>query len=209
MNFDLKTALGSIAPILATMLGGPLAGAAVTALTGAFGLTSKGDQQKDIEQISNVVQAGQMTPEMIAAVRSADQKHAEIINQQAIDLVKLNSDHETALAQTFTADTQDARKSFGQQKQIFQLGVCILIIFAFVMGFTLYASYLLLNGGITIKDVSTVAAIAGMVGSIIGYVAGNAQQVVSYFFGSSHGSNQKTDSMSDSISKLVDSVGSK
>ena len=38
MNFNLKAALGSIAPTLATMLGGPLAGTAVTALEGALGL---------------------------------------------------------------------------------------------------------------------------------------------------------------------------
>ena len=39
MNFNFKTAIGSIAPALATMLGGPLAGTAVTALEGALGLT--------------------------------------------------------------------------------------------------------------------------------------------------------------------------
>lgn len=206
-GFDLKTAIGSFAPTLATMLGGPLVGGAVTALMGAFGLTSTGDQSKDLGAITSVVQSGNMTPEIIAAVRLADQQHAEKMSQQGIDLVKINADHEAALAATYTVDTQDARKTFGQQKAIFWLGMTVLVIFVLVMTAVLYAAYSLLVGGITIKDVSVVAAISGMVGSIVGYVAGNAQQVVSYFFGSSHGSDNKTDSMSNSISKLVDSAG--
>ena len=63
--------------------------------------------------------------------------------------------------------------------------------------------------GITIKDVSVVAAIAGMVGSVVGYIAANAQQVVGYFFGSSAGSSSKTDAMGDAVSKLVTATGSK
>ena len=209
MAFDLKTALGSIAPTLATMLGGPLAGTAVSALLGAFGLTSTGDQGRDLGAITAVVQNGTMTPEIIAAVRAADQKHAETMGQQGIDLKKLNADHELAMVQTFTGDTQDARKTFGQQKAIFWLGVIVLIIFAVTMTAVLYACYSLLNGGITIKDVSVVAAIAGMVGSVVGYVAANAQQVVGYFFGSSAGSSSKTDAMGDAVSKLVAATGSK
>lgn len=209
MAFDIKTALGSIAPTLATMMGGPLAGTAVTALMGAFGLSSSGSQEKDAAAITQVVQDGKMTPEIIAAVRKADQEHEVLMGQQGIDLAKLNAAHEEALATTFTGDTQDARKTFGQQKAILYMGITILFTFAVIMGFVLYACFELLNGGITIKDVSVVAAIAGMVGSVVGYVAANAQQVVSYFFGSSHGSATKTDSMGDSMTKLVATLGAK
>lgn len=209
MAFDLKTAIGSIAPTLATMMGGPLAGAAVSALTGAFGLTSTGDQSKDLGAITAVVQGGTMTPEVIAAVRKADQDHEATMGQQNIDLKKLNADHELAMVQTFTGDTQDARKTFGQQKAIFWLGIAVLLTFAIVMCAVLGASYQLLQGGITIKDVSVVAAIAGMVGSVVGYVAANAQQVVGYFFGSSAGSSNKTDAMGEAVSKLVSVTGTK
>ena len=209
MGFDLKTAIGSIAPTLATMLGGPLAGTAVAALTSACGLTPTGDQTKDIAAITNVAQTGNMTPEVIAAVRAADQKHAEVIGQQGIDLVKLNSDHELAMAQTFTGDTQDARKTFGQQHAIFWLGISVLLIFAIVMVAVLYACFQLLGGGITVKDVSVVAAIAGMVGSVVGYVAANAQQVIGYFFGSSAGSADKTMAMGTAVGKLVQTAGAR
>lgn len=105
-DFNLKTAIGSIAPTLATMLGGPLAGTAVTALCGAFGLSSTAGQA----DITKVVQSGNMTPEIIAAVRLADQKHAEIISQQGIDLAKLNADHEAAMEKISADDRDSARK---------------------------------------------------------------------------------------------------
>lgn len=110
MSFDLKQAIGSIAPTLATMLGGPLAGAAVSALAGAFGITATGDQAKDTAAITTVMQSGNMTPDIIAAVRSADQKHLEIIGQQGIDLVKLNADHDSAMSQIDAGDRDSARK---------------------------------------------------------------------------------------------------
>lgn len=209
MAFDIKAAVGAIAPTLATMLGGPLAGTAVSALVSAFGITPSGDQAKDTAAITKVVQDGKMTPEIIAAVRKADQEHEALMGQQGIDLVKLNAGHEEALAATFTGDTQDARKTFGQQKAILYMGITILLTFAAIMGLVLYASFELLNGGISIKDVSVVAAVAGMVGSVIGYVAANAQQVVSYFFGSSHGSQMKTDSMGKSMGDLVATLGTR
>jgi len=205
MSFDLKTAISSIAPTIATMLGGPLAGGAVASLMGAFGLTSAGSQQKDISQITQVIQSGSMTPEIIAAVRAADQKHEEVLKQQNIDLVKINQAHEDAQFATQTADTQDARKTFGQSNNA--LGYVILITFACLMTAELWGCYMLLTGGITLKDVAIVAAIANVVGSITGYVASNAQQVVNYKFGSSAGSQGKDDAIALHMTKLIDASG--
>ena len=73
------------------MLGGPLAGTAVTALEGAFGLQAGAGP----EAITQAVQSGAMTPEVVAAMRAADQKHAEAMAQQGIDLEKLNLAHRT------------------------------------------------------------------------------------------------------------------
>lgn len=209
MSFDIKATIGAIAPTLATMLCGPLAGTAVGALMNAFGLSSSGDMSKDTAAITKVVQSGNMTPEIIAAVRKADQEHEEKMAASGIDLAKLNASHEEVLAKTFTEDTQDARKNFGQQSAILYMGIAVLITFAAVMALVLYACFELLSGGITLKDVTVVAAIAGMVGSVVGYVAANAQQVVSYFFGSSHGSETKTQSMGDYMGSLVKALGNK
>lgn len=105
MSFDLKAAIGTIAPTLATMLGGPLAGTAVAALTQALGL-SPGSTQDDV---TKAVAAG-MSPDTIAAVRAADQKHLEILGQQQIDLAKLNADYAAAIAATDAGDRDSARK---------------------------------------------------------------------------------------------------
>ena len=41
-----------------------------------------------------------------------------------------------------------------------------------------------------------------LIGTIIGYLAGNAQQVVSFCFGSSRGSKAKTDAMTKAFSDV-------
>jgi len=105
MNFNLKTALGTIAPTLATMLGGPLAGTAVTALESALGLAPASGQ----DAVTAAVAQG-MTPEQISAVRAADQHHLEVMGQQGIDLAKLNMDFQQAQDAAVTADRDSARK---------------------------------------------------------------------------------------------------
>jgi len=108
MNNIFKTLgslVGSIAPTLATMLGGPLAGTAVSALASAFGLTA----DATADDITKVIQTGGMTPDIIAKIREADQKHQEVIGQQKIDLAKLNADHDAVFAQTDAADRASAR----------------------------------------------------------------------------------------------------
>jgi hypothetical protein len=106
MSFDLSTAISSIAPTLATMLAGPLAGTAVTALEGCFGLSAG----SGVPGITAAIQAGQMTPEIVAAMRAADQHHAEAMGQQGIDLVRLNADHDAAMETSAVADRDSARK---------------------------------------------------------------------------------------------------
>jgi hypothetical protein len=106
MAFDLKSALTSIAPTLATMLAGPFAGTAVAALESACGLT----QGSGTDAITKVIQGGGMTPEITAAIRAADQKHAETMGQQGIDLAKINLDFEAAQDKVAADDRDSARK---------------------------------------------------------------------------------------------------
>lgn len=105
LNFNLKTALSSIAPTIATMLGGPLAGTAVTALESALGLAPG----SGADAVTAAVAQG-MTPEQISAVRAADQHHLEVMGQQGIDLVKINNDFQQAQDTAMSADRDSARK---------------------------------------------------------------------------------------------------
>ena len=199
MAFDLKSALASIAPTLATMMGGPLLGTAVTALESAFNLSPG----SGVDAITKVVQTGGMTPDIIAAVRAADQKHAEIMGQQGIDLAKMNLDFEAAQTKVVIEDRMDARKSNAGRKEVWDIAQVILATFAVMMGVVLYGCWTILQGGITIKDVSVVAAISGLVGSVVGYVAANAQTVVNFIYGGSLGSEKKTDALAASVQQAI------
>lgn len=200
MNLDfLKSALATAAPTLATMLGGPLAGTAVSALEGAFGLSPG----SGADAITKVVQSGGMTPDTIAAVRAADQKHAEIMGQQGLDLAKLNADHDAAMALSVVDDRKDARKNNSGRDAVWWIAIVILSTFAAIMAAVLYGCYSILTGGIQIKDVAAVAAISGLVGSVVGYVAANAQTVVNFIYGGSLGSEKKTDALAGAVQSAI------
>ncbi len=105
MTFDLRQVLESVAPTLAGMLGGPLAGTAVSALEGAFGLAAGSGQAA----ITQVVQSGGMTPEILASIRVSDQKNQEFLTQQQVNLQQLNLSHDQLLVSTAAADRANAR----------------------------------------------------------------------------------------------------
>lgn len=176
---SLATMLGTVAPTLATMLGGPLAGTAVSALESCFGLQAGGGS----DAITKVVQGGGMTPETLAAVRAADQKHAEVLAQQGIDLQKLNADHDAAMAATDAGDRDSARK-----REIAVRGGTTPALAWIVVSASIALGAAVVLGAVT-KD----PAQATLVGTVIGYVFSEAKQVLAYYFGSTHGDDRKTE----------------
>lgn len=185
MSFDWKSLVKAVAPTIATALGGPFAGLGVRALSEALLGTPDGSQDDVAAALATA------SPEQILAVKQADQEFALRMKELDVDLDK-----------AYIADTSDARHVFAENKGVFNLGIVILLTFAGVMIAVLFGSYQIMTGGITIKDVAIVATVAGLVGTVVGYVAANAQQVVSYFFGSSRGSADKTAAMSATITRL-------
>jgi len=117
---------------------------------------------------------------------------------QEIEMRKLQIDEE----KVFVADTGDARHTFGQNERVFWLGVVVLLAFALLSALALYGCYQLLTKGLSGVDAGTVAAVATFVGTVIGYMAANAQQVIGYFFGSSQGSKDKSDAMAQAVKGL-------
>lgn len=185
MNFDWKTLVKAVAPTIATALGGPFAGLGVRALSEALLGTPDGTEQDIAAAMATA------TPDQIMAIKQADQEFAIRMRELDINLEK-----------SYINDTSDARHVFAENKGVFNLGIVILLTFAGIMGAVLWGSYEIMTGGITVKDVAIVATVSGLVGTVVGYVAANAQQVVSYFFGSSRGSADKTAAMSSAISRL-------
>lgn len=104
MSFDWKSALGNIAPMLATALGGPLAGGAVAAITKALGL---GDDATDAEIAKKLAVAD---PATLLELKKAEQEFsarmAELGFKSEADLAKIEAD-DRASARRREVDAQD------------------------------------------------------------------------------------------------------
>lgn len=176
MNFNFKTAISSIAPTLATMLGGPLAGTAVTALESALGLTPGAGA----DGVTAAVAAG-MTPEQISAIRAADQTHAERLKQMDIDVLKLNDDF---VASMVTADNTD--RASARDREIKVGGWTTPVLAWCIVGAALLTGICVVCG-VMPKD----PVLATSAGVALGYLFAEAKTVTSYYFGSSSGSQAK------------------
>lgn len=142
------------------------------------------------------------TPDQVMAMRDRDATFQERMQAMGFNHVEELAKIGLQEVQTYVQDTADARSKNAANDKVFWLGVAVLFTFGLVMCLCLYGAYSIMTGGITIKDVAVVAAVSGFVGTVVGYVAANAQQVVAYFFGSSKGSQDKTTAMADAFKGL-------
>lgn len=191
---DWKSIVNAVAPVVGTALGGPLAGAAVKVIAGAV----LGNEDASQDDVATAIQSG-LSPDAIAKLKEADVAFKTRMKELDIDLAKLNA----SVEQAYLADVQSARNANGANRGVFWLGIAILATFATLMAAVMYGSFQLLTGGIVLKDVAVASVVSGLIGTVIGYVAGNAQQVVGYYFGSSKGSSDKTDALANAVSKAV------
>lgn len=113
-KFDWKSTLSAVAPWIATTLGGPLAGQAVTALEGALGLSAGSGEEAIAQKIASA------TPADLLALKAADNKHAEIMKQLGYDSVvaiaKLESADLATVNQTLQIELQNSDKEAWYQK---------------------------------------------------------------------------------------------
>lgn len=180
MSFkQLAITIGSFAPTLAAMLGGPLAGTAVAALEQALGLQSGAGP----EAIKQVVEASALTPDQVVAIRAADQKHAEVIGQQGIDLEKINADHVQAFAKIDADDRANARS----REVALRDWTPMILAFAITIGFFSVLGWMLHKG--VPKDGGE--ALLVLLGSLGTAWTG----ICAYYYGSSAGSASKSDAL--------------
>jgi hypothetical protein len=197
MDLNWEKIVGAVAPTIATALLGPLAGAAVSAIGGAV----LGDENASEQDIAERLAAG-TSPEILVRLREADNAFKLRLKELDLDLNKLNAAREAA----YIADTASARTAHGGNPDVLNIGKIILGIFGATMGLTLWGSYLVLTKGITITDTGTAVAVASLIGSIVGYVAAQAQQVGNYLFGSSAGSKEKSEALSQAVQSAMQHV---
>lgn len=174
--------IADAAPALGGVLGGPAGAAAGSLIAATLGTSSDPDA---------VMEKLRTDPEALLKIRQIEADEREKIR-----------DWQLATVQAYLADTQNARAAHAGNAGVFKLGVVILVTFAAVMAAALWGAYGALTGGITIKDPATVAAVSTFIGTLVGYAASNAQQVIGFFYGSSKGSSDKTDAMAAAIGQL-------
>jgi GH24 family phage-related lysozyme (muramidase) len=200
---DAPGVVEKLTPTIASVVGGPLAGGAISMLENLFGLTPVAGAPLADRQAVVAGAISDATPDQLLAMKKADQdyatKMAELGFKNQADLAAFAVTEE----QAYVADTADARRVNAGKMHVFYLACTILAIFGLVTGLSLWGAYALLTGGLPVKDASVIGMVAGFLGTIIGYTAANAQQVVGFFFGSSKGSEQKSELMASAFSRAL------
>lgn len=197
-NFDWKKLVAGIAPVLGTALLGPLGGQAISMLGAALGL---GDNASETS-VAAAVSTGKLSGEQIVAMQTAEQDFKAKMEGMRIDVLKVNAASDAAIL----VDTQDARHNFSGNENVFVLGVWILTIFGALMLGVLVGLFLLMTGRLQV-DPGVLAVCAGLIGTIIGYAASNAQQVVNFFYGSSKGSKDSAASLGVALTESIKQQG--
>lgn len=162
MNDWLKT-VAKLAPTVASALGGPLAGTAVTALTELFGVETEDDLRKTLA-------AGKMTPEQIGKLRELELQFQENERERGFKYADLEfKDRDSA---------RRANVEGGMQKHVFWLGVALLLL---CLGTEVVVLFKGLPSGVSEL----------VVGRVLGLLDAMALGVFTYFYGSSKGSADK------------------
>ena len=156
--------LKQIAPTIATAMGGPLAGMAVTAISKAIGV--------DPDKVGDLISNNKLSAEQIAQVKIAEIELQKQANELGLNFEKLEVE-----------DRKSARDMQSSTKSI----VPPLLAGTVTVGFFGIMGMMFFN-----KIDSTNPAILMMLGSLGTAWTG----IISYYFGSSAGSQAKTDLLS-------------
>lgn len=167
MNFDkIIPVLKSVAPSIASALGGPLAGMAVTALGSVLGIDMKADPAAFTDAILT------MPPDVAARVRAADQDFAVKMKALDIDLERLaKEDRESARAMQVATRDPTPR----------------------IIGAALIVGFFSLLTMLAFRDIPT--ANHDVLLTLIGVLGACVTAVVSFYFGSSAGSRAKDETI--------------
>lgn len=158
--------LKQIAPTVATALGGPLAGMAISAVSKAIGV--------DEDKVSDLIKDNKLTAEQIAQVKIAEIELQKQAQELGLNFAKLEVD-----------DRKSAREMQAATRSIVPPALAAIV----TVGFFGILVMMLLG-----KVDSNNPAILMMLGSLGTAWTG----IIAYYFGSSAGSQAKTDLLSKS-----------
>lgn len=165
-----KDIIATVAPTIATALGGPLAGTAVRALLPSLGLKDNAT----VDQINNALQ--NVTPEQLAAIKKAENDFKVQMKQLDVDLVRIAA-----------ADKDSARRREIETKDYTPRILAFTICFLYVG-----VQYFLFTHVIEQEMREMIMRALGTLDAILGLI-------FSYYFGSSIGEANKLQASNNSL----------
>jgi len=160
--------LKTIAPTIATAMGGPLAGMAVDAIGNALGMK---DATK--EQVKDLLASGTLTSDQMASLKQADASLKVRMKELEIDMEKVHA-----------GDRNSAREMAARTGDVWTPRIMALVVFM-VWG---AVNYKLFNGTINGDMRELVARALGTLDAVL-------MAVIYYYYGSSSSSAAKTEAM--------------
>lgn len=160
--------LKSIAPTIATVLGGPLAGMAVEAVGSALGMS---DATKD--KVTEALQSGNLTGDQIASIKQADQALRIRMRELDIELEKVDA-----------GDRDSARKLVIEAKEKTPA----------VLSWLVVTAALGLEGWVMIYGLPA-GADAIVLGRILGTLDAAFMTVLTFWLGTSNSSRRKDETI--------------
>ena len=159
--------LKQVAPTIATALGGPLAGMAVSAISKAIGVDEK--------DVGDLINNNKLTADQIAQVKLAEIELQKQAQERGLNFEKLAVD-----------DRKSAREMQAATRSIVPpaLAACVTVGFFAILGGMMF-------GKMSVADNTALTMMLGSLGTAW-------TGIIAYYFGSSAGSQAKTDLLSKS-----------
>ena len=153
-------------PTLATALGGPLAGMAAQFFASKLGLS-----ESTVSAVKAAIVGA--TPETLLEMKRIELEFEKHMNDLGVDLEKI------AAADRDSARVREAKTGDSATPRVLA---------GLIVGSFLFMVYYVISGeAVGLKD----PTIATTIGTLIGYVSAKADQIVSYYFGSTASSKDK------------------
>ncbi|HBR17275.1 MAG: hypothetical protein A3G39_01790 [Deltaproteobacteria bacterium RIFCSPLOWO2_12_FULL_43_16] len=174
-NIDWKSIVGSVAPTIATALGGPLAGMAVNAISEAVLGKPNASETEVAEGISKA-----NNPEMLLRLKEAEQAFAAKMKELDIDIEKIAAE-DRASARQREAAVRDKTPT--------------ILAYGYTVG---YFAVLFLLWKYPLDPAS---GIKDLFNILLGILSAAQMAIITYYFGSSSGSAKKSEMIENLLKK--------
>jgi len=170
MSFDWKGMLSTVAPMVATAIGGPFGGMAASKLLNVLGIAP--EQGNEEEQLKEAMK--NLTPEQAVQLKEGERQW--VLSMREMDIKELD------------LNAKDRNSARDMQIKTDSWVVPVLAIVT-VAGFFAVVGFIM-SGKVPLDSTLT--------GFVLGAVSSKAEQIYNFFFGSSKGSKDKTEHLANS-----------